>query len=189
MWHLFSWHAWTAEILVFSLPNKDSSCVFSSLSSLAWQPHPLQPWGMQHNRLITTTPIFVASPWPLTSISSADSSYCFLHSSGGFIPSPAETMMHSPRLCVTTIWRLPLRVWDYTAGQRIRAPQNTTPTRHSTLWLLHFPRLTANNSQHDISSQRWGKVQVLLCSQVRGVTHRGYHSHSKRSGDHKEPWR
>lgn len=46
------------------------------------------------DRWITTPLIFVSFLWPPTSVSSADSAYCFLHSPGRFKPSPAETVKY-----------------------------------------------------------------------------------------------
>lgn len=72
--------------LGFSLHNKDSFCVFflSVKFGMTATSFAALRDAATANRLITMPPIFVSSLCPLTSTSSADSSHCFLHSSGGF---------------------------------------------------------------------------------------------------------
>lgn len=66
--------------------NEDSFCVFfhSVKFGMAATSFAALRDTVLANRLITLPPIFVFALCSLTSISSADSSHCFLHSSGGF---------------------------------------------------------------------------------------------------------
>lgn len=92
----YSWYAWITNIWGFPNNNKDVFCVvfLSGLGMTATCGSTRD--AATATGLITTPLIFVSTLCPLTSTSSADSSYRFHHRSEGFDPLPAESDAVTP---------------------------------------------------------------------------------------------
>lgn len=137
MWDLFSWCARPANIWGFPSTIKTVFvCYFLRVKFrvTATSFAALRDTALA-NRLITVPPIFVFSPCPLTSISSADSSHRFFHSSGGFNP-PLQRQR-----CIQSAWVSPhsggLLALTYSGKM------DTCTTKHPHALLQHLGCLTS----------------------------------------------
>lgn len=162
----------TTNIWVFPSTIK-SFCVLLFSSGMTATSFAAQRAVATANRLITVVPIFVSSLCPPTSTSSADSYYCVRHSFEAF--GGDESVALTLPVCRPKLEASSPSVVSQSGTMHRKTQHPRTSPRFG---CCISPRLTANKSRHETSAQRWGKVQVLCCSQVTRVTHRAYHSHS-----------